>query len=69
MTMSLHDVPVLDAGRLRTLPFGQALLLLRSTPPILLRLEPWTRRLKAGAKNGAQAEQNGSRSDAGVTHG
>lgn len=41
---SWHEVPVLDASRLRTLPFGQAVLLLRATAPILLQLRPWTRR-------------------------
>lgn len=41
---STHEMPILDTARLRTLPFGQAVLLLRSAPPILLTLQPWTRR-------------------------
>jgi type IV secretory pathway TraG/TraD family ATPase VirD4 len=44
VSTSAHEVPILDTGQLRTLPFGQAVLLLRSAPPILLRLRPWTAR-------------------------
>ena len=44
---SVHEVPILDTGRLRTLPFGQAVLLLRAAPPILLRLKAWTSRRDA----------------------
>jgi type IV secretory pathway TraG/TraD family ATPase VirD4 len=39
--------PVLEPSRLRTLAFGTAVLLLRSTPPVLLDLEPWTARRDA----------------------
>jgi len=47
---SLRRVPVLDPGRLRTLPFGSAVLLLRSAPPAIVRLRRWTdRRDKADA--------------------
>jgi type IV secretion system protein VirD4 len=56
---SIHEVPILDTGRLRTLPFGQAVLLLRSAPPIVLTLQPWTRRRDAHlveeARTAAQA--------------
>jgi hypothetical protein len=41
---SLRRVPVLDPGRLRTLPFGSAVLLLRSVPPAVVRLHRWTDR-------------------------
>ncbi len=41
---SHRRVPVMDTSRLRTLPFGTGVLLLRSAPPILLQLQPWTRR-------------------------
>jgi type IV secretion system protein VirD4 len=51
-----HDVPILDPGRLRTLPFGQAVLLLRSAPPILLTLQPWTRRRDARLIGAHRAE-------------
>jgi type IV secretory pathway TraG/TraD family ATPase VirD4 len=44
---SLRRVPVLDPSRLRTLPFGTAVLLLRTAPPIVLDLHPWTRRRDA----------------------
>jgi len=41
---SIRRVPILDTGRLRTLPFGTAILLLRSAPPIALDLKAWTAR-------------------------
>lgn len=44
VSYTTHEVPILDTGRLRTLPFGQGVLLLRSAPPILLDLQPWTKR-------------------------
>jgi type IV secretion system protein VirD4 len=55
-SISTQEVPVLDAGRLRTLPFGQAVLLLRSAPPIMLKLQPWTKRKDATAIEAARAE-------------
>jgi type IV secretory pathway TraG/TraD family ATPase VirD4 len=53
---STHEVPVLDAGQLRTLPFGQAVLLLRSAPPIRLSLQPWTSRRDAATLEAARGE-------------
>lgn len=44
---STHQVPILEPGRLRTLPFGSAILLLRSARPILLTLDPWIKRKDA----------------------
>ena len=44
---SYRRIPILDTGTLRTLPFGQAVLLLRSAPPIALSLRPWTARRDA----------------------
>ena len=35
-------VPILEPSALRTLPFGSAILLLKSAPPISLKLSPWT---------------------------
>ena len=35
---------IMDPSRLRTLPFGTAVLLLRSARPIVLDLDPWTTR-------------------------
>jgi type IV secretory pathway TraG/TraD family ATPase VirD4 len=37
-------VPVLEPAALRTLPFGTAVLLMKSAPPIDLSLQPWTSR-------------------------
>ena len=47
-SVSTHRVPILPPARLRTLPFGTAVLLLRSAPPIALTLSPWTSRPDAG---------------------
>ncbi len=43
-SQNIRRVPIMDTARLRTLPFGTAVLLLRSAPPIVLDLHPWTRR-------------------------
>jgi type IV secretion system protein VirD4 len=43
-TINARRVPVLDTGRLRTLPFGTGVLLLRTAAPIMLDLRPWTAR-------------------------
>lgn len=37
-------VPILEPSALRTLPFGTAILLMKSAPPIGLTLTPWTAR-------------------------
>ena len=39
---STHQVPIIEPGQLRTLPFGTAILLLRSARPIVLTLRSWT---------------------------
>ncbi len=44
---SLRRIPILDPGRLRTLPFGSAVLLLRSVPPAVIRMRRWTDRTGA----------------------
>jgi type IV secretory pathway TraG/TraD family ATPase VirD4 len=41
---STTQVPILEPAKLRTLPFGTAVLLLRSAPPIVLTMAPWTAR-------------------------
>ncbi|WP_197683504.1 type IV secretory system conjugative DNA transfer family protein [Jiangella alkaliphila] len=41
---SYRRIPILDPGQLRTLRFGQAVVLLRSAAPIALTMRPWTRR-------------------------
>jgi type IV secretory pathway TraG/TraD family ATPase VirD4 len=44
---STTQVPILEPAKLRTLPFGTAVLLLRSAPPIVLAMRPWTDRRDA----------------------
>src|SRR3546814_18017821 len=46
---STRRVPVMPPETIRTLPFGTALLLLRSSPPPVTYLRPWTSR-KAAAQ-------------------
>jgi type IV secretory pathway TraG/TraD family ATPase VirD4 len=46
---STHQVPVMEPSRLRMLPFGTGILLLRAAKPILLTLSPWTARPDADA--------------------
>ncbi len=41
---STRRVPILPPDRIRTLPFGTALTLLRAAPPIVTTLRPWTAR-------------------------
>lgn len=40
----VRRIPVMDTSRLRTLPFGTGVLLLRTAPPAVLDLMPWTKR-------------------------
>lgn len=51
---SLRRVPVMDTSRLRTLPFGIGVLLLRTAPPIVVDLSPWTARRDARALTAAR---------------
>lgn len=46
---SMRRVPVMPPEAIRTLPFGTALVLLRSAPPIVTDLRPWTDRHDAAA--------------------
>jgi type IV secretion system protein VirD4 len=41
---SMRRVPVMPPEVIRTLPFGTALVLLRSAPPVVTNLRPWTAR-------------------------
>ena len=43
-SVSTRTKPILEPARLRTLPFGKGVLLLRSAPPIILDLTRWTDR-------------------------
>jgi type IV secretory pathway TraG/TraD family ATPase VirD4 len=45
---STRRVPVMPPETIRTLPFGTALVLLRSAPPLVTALRPWTERKGAG---------------------
>ncbi|MBT2483126.1 MULTISPECIES: type IV secretory system conjugative DNA transfer family protein [unclassified Microbacterium] len=45
---SVRRVPILPPDRIRTLPFGTGIALLRSAPPIVTDLRPWTNRPDAG---------------------
>ncbi|WP_246000307.1 TraM recognition domain-containing protein [Nocardioides pocheonensis] len=44
---STRRVPVMPPETIRTLPFGTALVLLRSAPPLVADLRPWTARKEA----------------------
>ena len=44
---SMRRVPIVPPERIRTLPFGAGLVLLRSAPPIVTDLGPWTCRQSA----------------------
>jgi type IV secretory pathway TraG/TraD family ATPase VirD4 len=49
-------IPVMASSRLRTLPFGTGVLLLRSARPIVLDLQPWTARRDAAALAAGRAQ-------------
>lgn len=53
---SMRRVPVMPPEVIRTLPFGTALVLLRSAPPIVTDLRPWTARQDADALAAARAQ-------------
>jgi type IV secretory pathway TraG/TraD family ATPase VirD4 len=44
---STREVPFMDTSRLRMLPFGTAVLMLRAARPIVLTMTPWTKRPEA----------------------
>jgi type IV secretion system protein VirD4 len=52
---SVRYRPVIEPADIRRLGYGTGLLLLRTAPPILLRLRPWTARPDAKALAAAQA--------------
>jgi len=41
---SVRRVPIMPPDRIRTLPFGTGVIMLRSTPPIVTDLHPWPKR-------------------------
>lgn len=52
---SVRRVPVMPPEVIRTLPFGTALVLLRSAPPLVTDLRPWTARKGANQLRGDRA--------------
>lgn len=46
---SIRRVPILEPGRLRTLPAGTGIALMRAARPIAVDLQPWTQRPDAAA--------------------
>ncbi|MBX3086872.1 MAG: type IV secretory system conjugative DNA transfer family protein [Cryobacterium sp.] len=44
---SVRRVPIMPPDRIRTLPFGTGVIMLRSTPPIVTDLHPWPKRADA----------------------
>ena len=57
---SIRRVPVMPPEAIRTLPFGTALVLLRSAPPLVTRLRPWTDRSDAEQLHQARAQVEGT---------
>jgi type IV secretory pathway TraG/TraD family ATPase VirD4 len=47
VSTSVRQRPILEPAAIRQIPIGQGLLLLRSAPPIMLSLKPWTKRADA----------------------
>jgi type IV secretion system protein VirD4 len=43
----MREVPVMDSSRLRMLPFGTAVLMLRAARPIVLSMTSWAKRADA----------------------
>ncbi len=55
MSTSTRYRPILDPSEIRRLPVGTGLLLLRSAPPIMLGLRPWTTRPDAAKLRAARS--------------
>jgi type IV secretion system protein VirD4 len=53
---SIRRVPVMPPEAIRTLPFGTALVLLRSAPPLVTDMRPWTARRDASAIHSDRTE-------------
>ena len=53
---SLRRVPILPPDAIRRLPFGTALVLLRSAPPIITQMRTWTNRPGSRALQADRAE-------------
>jgi type IV secretion system protein VirD4 len=55
----LREVPVMDPSRLRMLPFGTAVLMLRAARPIVLSMTSWTQRPDAEQLQGSRRRLEG----------
>jgi type IV secretion system protein VirD4 len=53
---SSREVPVMDTSRLRMLPFGTAVLMLRAARPIVLTMTSWTKRPEAAELQGSRRQ-------------
>ncbi|AYF99307.1 type IV secretory system conjugative DNA transfer family protein [Protaetiibacter intestinalis] len=53
---SIRRVPIMPPDTIRTLPFGTALVLLRSAPPIVTRMRTWTDRSDANELRADRAD-------------
>ncbi|CEI47088.1 Putative membrane protein [Propionibacterium freudenreichii] len=53
---SIRRVPILPPDRIRRLPFGTGIILLRSAPPIITDLHPWPKRSDAAQLTTDRAE-------------
>ena len=53
---SVRRVPIFPPDRIRRLPFGTGIALLRSAPPIVTDLHPWPKRPDAAQLTGDRAE-------------
>ena len=51
---SMRETPVMDTSRLRMLPFGTAVLMLRAARPIVLSMQSWTKRPDAAEAGSCQ---------------
>ena len=58
ISSSTRRIPILETGSLRTLPFGVGVLLLRTAPPILLDLDPWTARTRRRRSLGSDPSES-----------
>lgn len=56
---SIRRVPIFPPDRIRRLPFGTGIVLLRSAPPIVTDLRPWTKRPDAAQLTADRAEIEG----------
>lgn len=53
---SVRRVPIMPPDRIRTMPFGTGVLLLRSAPPIIVDLLPWPKRSDAASLKHERSE-------------